>query len=450
MNTNSFALELKRYFKLIGLSIIGWSLSIFIREAFRRLTTDTNTFIIFIFCVFFIYTTISSEYFSQVDVSPIFFPASVLAGIPFLLDFTITHYLSEYLLALPSTPNLLLAYSFVFLITYFTGIHVIGKSKIKFMGCSFILFFFLLYLMLFRSESTFTKVVSYLVLGLGGYNYYKSFSRLHTYAIFGEITNQQKKAINRVNYLSDSQAAYITDTTLTLGATLTIFSVTNNLAWRLIALAFYITSGWFVGYTRLNQPPLVLLLTTSSEDGYKLAVDVHSATSPSRVASLLSIPSYYGKSLYRFMIRQRSVRTFDDARWKESVFDLFSIAKFVILDARNATVSVMEEAEYCFSSDRSYKVLIVADSIDDAPVINNLDLNNQLKNKLDSKLVNPEQINMLTFFLAHRVDTYPSENYPVEMFLKDIPEKWRYADKITSQKEDGMSIREYFERQIPK
>jgi len=120
-------------------------------------------------------------------------------------------------------------------------------------------------------------------------------------------------------------------------------------------------------YIRRTNPPLVLLLASSSEHTRQIYQNLISVSAPYKVASLLLIQARVPFDVNSLISSQR---TDDDAEWQEVAQDQMLLSKLIVVDARVDTEPVQDEIGrivrlgICFKS-----VFIVQPSIGERPIL---------------------------------------------------------------------------------
>lgn len=129
----------------------------------------------------------------------------------------------------------------------------------------------------------------------------------------------------------------------------------------------YMTFSWFV-------PPLLLFLSTSEENKLIMQARIN-RTLLTPVASLLDskVPL---RNKISFFDSTNIYRTYDGSRWKESVLILMQLCPVIVMDTRNVTGPVLDEAKMIFDNGFEQKTLFIVGENREHPVLDQFFLDN--------------------------------------------------------------------------
>lgn len=295
----------------------------------------------------------------------------------------------------------------------------------------------LAYALHYHGDLIAVRVISYVLYGIAAMNFVIAWYRLGSSRHFGRLNAKQKRTVRELNLVADNpMLLYASGEVLLLGAGVITLSLFNN--FHLLPLGLWVLSTYLTRTLRMNQPPLVLLLTTSSETGYKLVMEVYPAIHPHRAASMLVLPKRKRNFASRQTIREATLRTVDDDIWRRSGRDILALTRIVVLDSRHVTPAITEEARLCLSMEYLHKVVIVVGANNEAPLLTHVQDESESATDLVNKVgVQQDDLWGILWYLVRWSRRLPTESWPMQQCLEELPVEWRYVSKYTK---DGQHI----------
>lgn len=179
------------------------------------------------------------------------------------------------------------------------------------------------------------------------------------------------RVIARINRLKATRGSYATAVALVASTLLFVswvVALETGSFWA-VGLA---TAFWFVSITNLGVmflPPVALVLAVSRPESLAFHRDLKNTVHPLRVVSLLDIQereiSIRGRRVFSLpnLDSYDNLRIADPDRWKEIVDMLVSIVPIVVIDARERSSPVEEEARRMLDNDRYKAWALVNDDL---------------------------------------------------------------------------------------
>jgi hypothetical protein len=165
------------------------------------------------------------------------------------------------------------------------------------------------------------------------------------------------------------------------------------------------------------QPPVVLLLTSSSERTIDLLLSINNGIAPLRAVALLKI------KLCQQLIIGDNLRTVDEKLWKSIVHQLIEISPIVVIDARAKSGPVAEETFLMLAPERVGKAIFLLEPDGRCP---SLDAHGIDPTQHALRTVNEEALIKLLRDMTRSKESLPmSDSHFTPSVHKDIvPEKW--------------------------
>jgi hypothetical protein len=177
---------------------------------------------------------------------------------------------------------------------------------------------------------------------------------------FGPETWARRNRMVELDVISDNPVSYFNYWTRLFGVVITLSAVLLQTRW--LCLGVYLSCHFLERSTQIHVPTFVLLLSSSKPSTTTLNTSISLSMNPLQTTHFTRIAKQ--RTWLDSMTQHRTRRLVTDAAtpWLTIVKELMHNAKVIVLDTRDLTAHVLEEAAVLRDSGYSFKSILIVDS----------------------------------------------------------------------------------------